>query len=346
MKAVLGDQLECHPHLQLPAPEHARRLGRRSHPPAAAPSSDSDRNPTTSRPKRSIFTWTATSASGTWCLPARTGRSPGASGTNTRNTSRISTPAARTSAHRLSRYPGGLHLPERSRTTVGPRSPDATRRRSSTHTGSIRSAGPMNCGSRPSRAADFTGSRGCTGRRPWTKTPAELLHAGAAVSSRRISILPNYYQLSKSFAAARSWYAYVERSDQLQTTEFANISFDVTDKLNVEAGTVHYQVLLEVRHTFCPVRLRQLGPERLHERFAQVGQQVRHQLQDHRPRDGVRRFRPGIPRRRQQHRRSTEVLRQRRAATSTRPTRSTISNWAGKRRVSTGTCCGTARPTS
>ena len=36
------------------------------------------------------------------------------------------------------------------------------------------------------------------------------------------------------------WYAYTERSDYLQTTEFANISFDITDKLNVEAGVVHF----------------------------------------------------------------------------------------------------------
>ena len=36
------------------------------------------------------------------------------------------------------------------------------------------------------------------------------------------------------------WYAYSTHSDYLQTTEFANISFDVTDKLNVEAGVVHF----------------------------------------------------------------------------------------------------------
>jgi outer membrane receptor protein involved in Fe transport len=35
-------------------------------------------------------------------------------------------------------------------------------------------------------------------------------------------------------------YAYTARSDYLQTTEFANISFDFTDKLNVEAGVVHF----------------------------------------------------------------------------------------------------------
>jgi outer membrane receptor protein involved in Fe transport len=36
------------------------------------------------------------------------------------------------------------------------------------------------------------------------------------------------------------WYGYMTRTDYLQTTEFANISFDVTDKLNVEAGVVHF----------------------------------------------------------------------------------------------------------
>jgi len=36
------------------------------------------------------------------------------------------------------------------------------------------------------------------------------------------------------------WYTYTETSWILQTTEFANINFDVTDKLNVEAGVVHF----------------------------------------------------------------------------------------------------------
>jgi iron complex outermembrane recepter protein len=35
-------------------------------------------------------------------------------------------------------------------------------------------------------------------------------------------------------------YAYTERSDYLQTTEFANLSFDITSKLNIEAGVVHF----------------------------------------------------------------------------------------------------------
>jgi iron complex outermembrane recepter protein len=53
----------------------------------------------------------------------------------------------------------------------------------------------------------------------------------------------NYYNYSGSPTGslpAGVWYAYTTRSDYLQTTEFTNINFDVTDKLNVEAGTVHF----------------------------------------------------------------------------------------------------------
>jgi iron complex outermembrane receptor protein len=39
---------------------------------------------------------------------------------------------------------------------------------------------------------------------------------------------------------AKEFYAYSTRSDYLQTTEFTNISFDITNKLNVEAGVVHF----------------------------------------------------------------------------------------------------------
>jgi iron complex outermembrane receptor protein len=50
----------------------------------------------------------------------------------------------------------------------------------------------------------------------------------------------NYYGLTQPTLPPGVWYAYIERSDYLQTDEFANISFDLTDKLNVEAGTVHF----------------------------------------------------------------------------------------------------------
>jgi iron complex outermembrane recepter protein len=50
----------------------------------------------------------------------------------------------------------------------------------------------------------------------------------------------NYYGLTQPTLPPGQWYSYTERSDHLQTTEFANISFDITDKLNVEAGVVHF----------------------------------------------------------------------------------------------------------
>jgi iron complex outermembrane receptor protein len=49
-----------------------------------------------------------------------------------------------------------------------------------------------------------------------------------------------YYGLTQPTLPPGVWYAYTERSDYLQTTEFANISFDITDRFNVEAGTVHF----------------------------------------------------------------------------------------------------------
>lgn len=48
------------------------------------------------------------------------------------------------------------------------------------------------------------------------------------------------YGTTMSSLPPGEWYAYRTRSDYLQTTEFANISFDVTNKLNVEAGVVHF----------------------------------------------------------------------------------------------------------
>ena len=50
----------------------------------------------------------------------------------------------------------------------------------------------------------------------------------------------SYYGLTQSTLPPGVWYAYTETSNYVQTTEFANISFDVTDRLNVEAGAVHF----------------------------------------------------------------------------------------------------------
>jgi outer membrane receptor protein involved in Fe transport len=50
-----------------------------------------------------------------------------------------------------------------------------------------------------------------------------------------------YYGITQPTLAPGVWYTYTETSHILQTTEFANINFDVTDKLNVEAGVVHFK---------------------------------------------------------------------------------------------------------
>jgi iron complex outermembrane receptor protein len=38
----------------------------------------------------------------------------------------------------------------------------------------------------------------------------------------------------------QEWFSYLEYFDYLQTTEFANINFDLTDRLNIEVGAVHF----------------------------------------------------------------------------------------------------------
>ena len=70
------------------------------------------------------------------------------------------------------------------------------------------------------------------------------------------------------------WYGYQTRSDYLQTTEFANISYDLTVKLNVEAGVVALSLQFPVLQPLWPVRLRghlAVAGRRLLEK---VGQQV------------------------------------------------------------------------
>ena len=49
-----------------------------------------------------------------------------------------------------------------------------------------------------------------------------------------------YYNTTASSLPPGVWYDYTTRSDYRQTTEFANINFDITDRLNVEAGLVHF----------------------------------------------------------------------------------------------------------
>jgi outer membrane receptor protein involved in Fe transport len=49
-----------------------------------------------------------------------------------------------------------------------------------------------------------------------------------------------YYNAGAQPPRPDDWYSYQGRSDYLQTTEFANVTFDITSRLHVEAGTVHF----------------------------------------------------------------------------------------------------------
>ena len=62
-----------------------------------------------------------------------------------------------------------------------------------------------------------------------------LVYNGAAFQSSL-----KYYNITQPTLAPGVWYTYTETSHITQSTEFANINFDVTDKLNVEAGVVHF----------------------------------------------------------------------------------------------------------
>jgi outer membrane receptor protein involved in Fe transport len=49
-----------------------------------------------------------------------------------------------------------------------------------------------------------------------------------------------YYNQTGLPPAPDDWYSYVARGDYLQTTEFGNVTFDITPRLHLELGTVHF----------------------------------------------------------------------------------------------------------
>ncbi len=63
---------------------------------------------------------------------------------------------------------------------------------------------------------------------------------GLQTTSQAWQYYNNYYQQTLKPPKPDAWYSYEARSDYLQTTEFANVTFDITPKLHVEAGTVHF----------------------------------------------------------------------------------------------------------
>jgi len=63
---------------------------------------------------------------------------------------------------------------------------------------------------------------------------------GLQTTSQAWQYYYNLYGTSINLPKPDDWYSYEARADYLQTTEFANITFDITPKLHVEAGTVHF----------------------------------------------------------------------------------------------------------
>lgn len=60
----------------------------------------------------------------------------------------------------------------------------------------------------------------------------------------------SYYNTTASSLPPGQWYGYHERSDYLQSTEFANIGFDLTEKFTVEVGAVHFKSHFSYRYDY------------------------------------------------------------------------------------------------
>ena len=78
----------------------------------------------------------------------------------------------------------------------------------------------------------------------WEKTRdiySDYYHMpGLQTSGAQWQATAYYYGQTGLPPAPDDWYSYVGRSDYLQTTEFANITWDITPWLHLEAGTTHF----------------------------------------------------------------------------------------------------------
>jgi outer membrane receptor protein involved in Fe transport len=70
----------------------------------------------------------------------------------------------------------------------------------------------------------------------------------------------SYYNQTQPSLPPGVWYAYVETSNYVQTSEFANINFDVTDQLNVEAGLEHFRSQFEYDTQYAQFAYYESGP--------------------------------------------------------------------------------------
>jgi iron complex outermembrane recepter protein len=78
----------------------------------------------------------------------------------------------------------------------------------------------------------------------WEKTRqnySDYFHMpGMQTSGQQWQATAVYYGQTGQPPKPDDWYSYVAREDYLQASEFANITFDITPRLNIEAGTVHF----------------------------------------------------------------------------------------------------------
>ena len=68
----------------------------------------------------------------------------------------------------------------------------------------------------------------------------DYIMPGIQYGGQAWQLAASYYSVAPT-PPPEDWYSYLESIDYLQTTEFANITFDLTDRLNLELGTVHFR---------------------------------------------------------------------------------------------------------
>ena len=78
----------------------------------------------------------------------------------------------------------------------------------------------------------------------WEKTRdiySDYFHMpGLQTAGQQWQAYASYYGQTGLPPQPDDWYSYQARTDYLQTTEFANLGYDITPRLHVEAGTVHF----------------------------------------------------------------------------------------------------------